>query len=559
MGDLMRNAIGFVGLGDTRTPLRKIVISPVNLTANGRAHLGHAGGPFLRMDILARALRRSGHDVWYGLTTDGFENHVVAKATQLGEHPATMAARFHEQIGTDLKALDIHLDRFDDPVQRTNIDTFFGVREALMRRLGQSDQVQLRDERLPVDDALPSTAPIEDRFSIGAWLAACCPSCLKPAGSFFCEACGMHFEPWDAVKPVSRRGTITEWVESKSYFLNMRDPTQLTVQWEQMHIEAPFARIAQRYVDRCGGTMRLTLPGLYGVPWQADACVNRQILFSYSAGCYTHHLYCGERYAQERGVANPFSHGSDTFLICSTGIDNTIPVLVGVTGCALVQENFRPFDSVNFNYFLKLNGSKFSTSRGHVIWAGDIGNINGINTDALRVYLSEICPEEEETDFRVGNMLGRHNHLVSTVGTLVASACATIVENPAFRGEPAFDSSLFARLVELYGQQSAALSPDKLRVSLASKPLMAWLDLANEARTPATAYTWLKGLAFLAAPLMPRTADAIWVWLGHADTPSASAFPETRQIPDAKAPNLHESRLLHEHDLSNCLPASMDS
>ncbi len=99
----MRSSIGFAGLGDIRTPLRKIVISPVNLTANGRAHLGHAGGPFLRMDILARALRRSGHDVWYGLTTDGFENHVVARAAQLGENPATMAARFHVQIGTDLK------------------------------------------------------------------------------------------------------------------------------------------------------------------------------------------------------------------------------------------------------------------------------------------------------------------------------------------------------------------------------------------------------------------------------------------------------------------------
>ncbi len=117
----MRSSIGFAGLGDIRTPLRKIVISPVNLTANGRAHLGRAGGPFLRMDILARALRRSGHDVWYGLTTDGFENHVVARAAQLGENPPTMAARFHVQIGTDLKALDIHLDRFDDPVHRTNV------------------------------------------------------------------------------------------------------------------------------------------------------------------------------------------------------------------------------------------------------------------------------------------------------------------------------------------------------------------------------------------------------------------------------------------------------
>src|SRR4029077_1423027 len=98
----MSRYVDVPGVGESPNKRTNFFISPVNLTANGRAHLGHAGGPFLRMDILARHLRRSGHRVASGLTTDGFENHVLVKAAAEKTDPSCLAHNYYQQIKDDL-------------------------------------------------------------------------------------------------------------------------------------------------------------------------------------------------------------------------------------------------------------------------------------------------------------------------------------------------------------------------------------------------------------------------------------------------------------------------
>jgi methionyl-tRNA synthetase len=532
---------------------RDVIISPVNLTANGRAHLGHAGGPFLRTDVLRRALRRGGHRVWSGLTTDSFENHVVAKAVALGVDPATMAREFHVRIRADLAALDIRFDSFDDPVQPENIDEFYAAKTGLMTALERSERAQLRAERLPIDDSLPASAPVEDRLAIGAWFSARCPICSKDAGSFFCEACGAHFEPEETKECGSRRGKIVDWIDNKSYFLQMPGDGGLPRLWDAMRVEAPFTKVAQHYLDQKGATMRLTLPGRYGIPWSADEFVNQQILFSYSASCYSHHLYCGARYAQQRQSANGFSRESSAFLIGSTGSDNTVAVLVGVSGCASSQPIYRPFDRMFINFFLQLNGKKFSTSRGHVIWAGDIAAVPGIWIDALRVYLSEICPEEEEANLEVDTMIERHNSLVDTFTRTVPLAQATLASSAA---APPMSERLLATLQALYAEQCTALSIDRLRVSQSARPLHRWLELGSDLGSRSESYTWLKGLAFLGAPLMPNIAHALWRWLGHDDMPTTESLlsrPQLRMHAGVLPPPHHLTRA----QLTPCLPKSL--
>jgi methionyl-tRNA synthetase len=473
------------------------------------------------MDVLARSLKRAGHEVWSAITTDGFENHVVVKALSLGEDPAAVARSYHLQIGADLSAIDIHFDRFDDPAQPDHIEAFESVKDDLLSGLAADGQVRLREERLPVDDAQPDGAPIEERFAIGGWFAGRCPCCGAPAGSFFCEACGAHFEPYEAHEPSSRRGTITHWPANRSFFLALASDRALPRLWREMMVETPFTGVAQRHLDASGPSMRLSLPGRYGLRWRSDALINQQICFSYSSLLYAHHLYCGAQYARETSSANPFTADSDRLLLCSTGLDNTIPVLVGVSGCALVHPGFRPFDRAFFNYFLRLEGKKFSTSSGHVIWAGEIAEVDGLNVDLLRTYLSEICPEERETDLRVEDLVERHNGLLAILRRRVEAALACVGAAPSQTG---FSDGLLGRLDVLYGEQSKALSIDRLRVSHASDPVTSWLEEADSPESPAVAYTWLKGLAFLAAPLMPSLAEALWQRLGHDRAPTCEEF-----------------------------------
>lgn len=547
---MMGNKPEYPRLGASPRPKARVVFSPVNLTANGRAHLGHAGGPFLRMDVLARALQRAGHDVWSGLTTDGFENHVVLGARARGEDPAAMANRFHELIRSDLEAIGIRFDRFDNPSHPENVARFAAVKDSLLDALRAGGKLALVSEQLPVDDALPDSAPIEERFAVGAWFSARCPRCHGRAGSFFCEACGAHFEPGEALEPASSRGRITHWAQSKSYFLRIDDTTALPGLWERMRVEEPFVRVAQRHLDSKGSTMRLTIPGLYGLPWSSADLVNHQICFSYSSLLYAHSLYCGERRAESEGGGNAFARTDDAYLIGATGIDNTIPMLVGVSGCALAQDTYRPFDRLYFNYFLSLEGSKFSTSRGHVIWAGDIAKAPNLDVDLLRVYLSEICPEERETDFRVEALVERHNWLLERVNGGIRAATALLEPRAA---APAFDDRLLRKLDVLLREQLDALSLDSLRLSRASGPVVTWLDDGSSPRSASEAYTWLKGLAFLGWPIMYALCEGLWQWLGHEGPPRSEDFFE-RPALLGDAPVALRGRSVTVADLRACLP-----
>ena len=504
------------------------------------------------MDILARHLRRSGHRVASGLTTDGFENHVLVKAAAEKTDPSRLAHNYYRQIKDDLNSIGIQFDRFDDPAHSENIGRFNKVKDALIGGLERSGGVVYREEELPVDDALPAGAAIEDRFCIGGWFAARCPQCDAPAGSFFCEACGHHFEPGEANEPASRRGKIIEWRRNKSPYLQLPDRIHLDELWRDMSIEAPFAAIAQRYVDLKGQTMRLTVPGLYGLGWPSDGLPARQICFSYSTLHYSHHIYCGDCVADMNGDPNPFLVGDDTFLISATGIDNTIPMLIGVCGCAMAQSNFRTFDRIYFNHFLRLEGHKFSTSRGHVIWTGDIAKLGAVNVDLLRIYLSEICPEEAETDLRISDLVARHNELLTQMQPKI-DACNRAIIAAHSGAPPAFDETLLHALCRLYELQCGCLSLDRLRVSRASSPIIEWLAALPADPSAHGAYTWLKGLSLLGSPLMPDLSEGLWHWLGHDGVPSVEAFLQQPAIRPTAPPQLR-GRHLSSSDLNFCLP-----
>ncbi|MEI9997646.1 MAG: class I tRNA ligase family protein [Rhizomicrobium sp.] len=503
------------------------------------------------MDVLARHLRRTGQRVASGLTTDGFENHVLVRAAAEGSDPSELAHRYYRRIKDDLASIGIRFDLFDDPAHLENLDRFDGVKNSLVRGLEQGSQVVLRSGMLPVDDALPEEAAVEERFCIGGWFAARCPRCGSAAGSFFCEACGHHFEPAEALEPASRRGKVVSWRRDESFHVQLATDGALARLWRDMKIEEPFAGIAQRYVDLAGQAMRLTVPGRHGLDWRAPGLVTNQICFSYSSLLYAHHLYCGDRIGDLNGWPNPFAAGDDAILIGATGIDNTIPMLVGVSGCALAQAAFRPFDRVYFNHFLSLDGEKFSTSRGHVIWAGDISAHGALNVDLLRMYLSEICPEDGETDFRISRLIARHNVLFGSIQPKVATCTATL--GLVRDRQMLFDESLLERLERLYEQQCAALSIDRLRVSYASAAVSDWLGETPNLASAESAYTWLKGLALLAAPLMPDLSQAVWKWLGHEDGVLAEEFLERPAIGRLPPPKL-AGRILSSSDLDACMP-----
>ncbi|GEM_PF-639907 len=528
--------VPFPALGEGVEKTADIVISPVNLTANGPAHLGHAGGPFLRMDVLARACRRAGHRVRQVLSNDHFENHVVVKARALGRDPAAFARENDRLIAKGLAALDITFDMFPDTGDPAVLARFFDVAGSLAAALDAGGKVVARREKLPVDDAPVAdfeagAAPIEERFCIGGWFACNCPACGAPSGSFFCEACGAHYSPAEAPQPRSRRGNITGFVDSTCLYLDLNPVDALAQSWARMRIEAPFRAVAQRFLDNSRPEMRLTVPGLHGLAWDDRRFCDRQILFSYSSLLYAHHLLLGA-YLADAGGGNPFEAGHPALLIGATAIDNTVPMLAGVTGCALAQTRYRSFDRIYFNHFLHLDGEKFSTSRGHVIWSHDLEGVCGLDTDILRWYLCSIAPEEAAGNFVRAECVAFHERVRATLDHRLHALAAILTSDAeaAQDPDPCPDPGIGATMRDLLQTQHDCLAGDGLRLRRFAATLDAALALGEAIATPAQAQAWMRGFAILASPVMPRLAQELWQAAGLDGAPRCADFarPATR-------------------------------
>ena len=95
---------------------QKYLIIPSVPTPNGRLHLGHIGGPFLTADVLARALKRQGHEVKMCCGTDSYESFVLREAAKKNQSAEEICHHYHGQIAKDLKRMAIDIDTFINPL-----------------------------------------------------------------------------------------------------------------------------------------------------------------------------------------------------------------------------------------------------------------------------------------------------------------------------------------------------------------------------------------------------------------------------------------------------------
>ncbi|WP_247539498.1 class I tRNA ligase family protein [Bradyrhizobium sp. 168] len=145
----------------------------------------------------------------------------LVRAARENIDSSDMAHGFHVKILDDLASVGIVFDHFDDPAHGSNLRPFADVSNALMDALYAAGSLHFRAVRLPMDDAGSAATQKEERFCIGGRLSATCPICGASAGGFFCEQCGDHFEPDEALKPVSRGGRIVEWTDDISAYLSI--------------------------------------------------------------------------------------------------------------------------------------------------------------------------------------------------------------------------------------------------------------------------------------------------------------------------------------------------
>jgi methionyl-tRNA synthetase len=193
-------------------------------------------------------------------------------------------------------------------------------------------------------------------------------------------------------------------------------------------------------------------------------------------------------------------------------------------------------DNIVSSEFLTMEGQKFSSSRGVVIYVRDV--LERYDADALRYFLSIAGPENQDTDFTWaefvrrnndelvatwGNLANRSLRLAEQLGGVVPAAGELTDADRAVRAvvESGFDEvggrigaaqfkAAITRTMQLAGEVNQYLSneaPWKLRES----------DPERAGTIVHTALQCVNNLKLLFAPFLPFSSQRLHALLGHAD------------------------------------------
>lgn len=540
---------------------RDFLLVPSMPTPNGRLHLGHIAGPFLRLDMMARFLRSRGHRARLLSGTDPYEAHVPLQAEREGRTPREVASDYTAGIRRDLAAMRIECE-IVDPLTAPGQEPYERHTRLVMRRLEEAGVAEVRPRRFARDADT-------DAFLPRSYLAGHCPRCEAEVAGCVCEACGHQFFAHEVLRPRLRAvaanragGRTLAWSEVPTLAVRLPqdDPRlrQIVAAIDRVQLPARYRDVAVRHVEQTGMAMELAVPGRWGVPWPSSGAVP-QIVFNYATPyAWTHVL--GELAGSwtPAGLVPAFTEASDIVTIGSFGVDITACWVAGTIGlCALDTQACprpRPFDYYWGNEFLDLHGEKFSTSRRHVIWAGELVDRTPVTADMARYYLATIDPAQRATDFRIDRLVATVNDVI--LGRIHRATRAALRRLGDARPEPPSEPRARA-LRQLFDAQAECFALTGARLDAAAEQVGSWVDRHRRwsDRSPGDDYWFLKGLALVSAPLMPEFAQRLWTRLGASGSPCLRGF----EVPTAPRPSSWEPALapLNIRDLEPCLPSTL--
>jgi methionyl-tRNA synthetase len=479
------------------TPQRWLLI-PMQPTPNGRLHLGHGGGPYLRADIIARAMRRDGHTAHIVTGSDAYENWVLATAHSTGRTPEQTCQHYHAGIAEDLRHLDIQLDAWIDPLHPDHRADYHQLHRDLLATLRKAGIARQETERIPI-------GAHTGRAIIGTFLAGTCPTCQAPAGGNTCTACGSHFQPHEIGNPHSR---LTDepitWTDQAHWFASPTNPATVLDKLAATGLDVAHLDTARRYLTRTGGRIRLTQPGDWGIP-SPDLPDGHVLANPY----YTYSLYCAHSHARATSTPNALTPESGTTAVGLFGTDNSIAGLVAPHVLAH-PDHHKPFDHTVINHMLHFAGRKCSTSKRHGIWISELRDTTNITTDELRYFLASLPLDHAVGDFNTDSLTTTVNDLRRWNAQRLRPALHAL--RPTTTAPESIDSDPLRKLLD---QQRQHLTPPHIDLTAAIDDITQWThNQPADLTDPDHALAWLAGTALLTEPVMPTLARHIREALG---------------------------------------------
>ena len=406
---------------------QSVLVSVAWPYANGPRHIGHVAGFGVPSDVFARYQRMIGNEVLMISGTDEHGTPLLVQADKENVTVKELADRYNRQIVEDLAGLGLSYDLFT----RTTTRNHYAVVQELFRGLHDNGYMIKETTMGAVSPSTGRTLP--DRYIEGT-----CPLCgADGARGDQCDNCGNQLDPADLINPVSKvNGETPEFVETEHFLLDLPSLAEALGEWLRGRedwrpnvlkfslnlLEDLRPRAMTRDID-------------WGVPipvegWADNNAKKLYVWFDAVIGYLSSSIEwawrTGDPDAWKQWWQNPeaesfYFMGKDNITFHS----QIWPAeLLGYAGKGAKGGEVHRYGEINLptevvsSEFLTMSGSKFSSSKGVVIYVKDF--LAEFGPDPLRYFIAVAGPENTDTDFTWDEFVRRvNNELANGWGNLV--------------------------------------------------------------------------------------------------------------------------------------------
>lgn len=446
--------------------------------ANGPRHIGHVAGFGVPSDVFSRYMRMAGHDVLMVSGTDEHGTPILVEAEKQGTTPQALADRYNRVIVEDLTALGLTYDLFT----RTTTRNHYAVVQEMFRTVHKNGYMV---EKTTMGAISPSTGrTLPDRYIEGT-----CPICgYDGARGDQCDNCGNQLDPIDLINPRSRvNGEAPKFVESTHFFLDLPAFASALETWLRGRKDwrPNVLNFSLNLID----DMRpraMTRDIDWGIPvplagWEDNPNKRLYVWFDAVIG----YLSASIEWARRSGDDDAWRqwwNDPEALSYYFMGKDNITfhsqiwpAELLAYDGKGDKGGTPGPYGELQLptevvsSEFLTMEGKKFASSRGIVIYVRDM--LARYQPDALRYFISVAGPENQDADFTWADFLRRTNdELVAGWGNLVNRTASMIHKNfgeiPAAGELHEVDAALLRQSSEAFGKVGELIGTHRHRAGI---------------------------------------------------------------------------------------------
>ncbi|MHA6796724.1 methionine--tRNA ligase [Pseudonocardia bannensis] len=525
--------------------------------ANGPRHIGHVSGFGVPSDVFSRYRRMMGDRVLMVSGTDEHGTPIQVQADAEGVTPRELADKYNRVIVEDLQGLGLSYDLFT----RTTTTNHYEVVQQLFLALHRNGYVVAKSAMGAISPSTGRTLP--DRYIEGT-----CPICgYESARGDQCDNCGNQLDPADLINPRSKiNGETPEFVETEHFFLDLPAFAESLGSWLSSRTDwrPNVLKFSKNLVDDLK-PRPITRDLDWGVPvplegWSEQSMKRLYVWFDAVIG----YLSASVEWARRTGDPDAWKQwwtDPDAQGYYFMGKDNIVfhsviwpALLLGQNGEGDHGGEPGAFGTLNLpseivsSEFLTMSGSKFSTSRGTVIYVRDF--LREFGPDALRYFIAVAGPENQDTDFTWDEFVRRINfELANEWGNLVNRSISMAHKNVGAIPKPAapteadaellaFSRGAFDTVGELLSRSrfKQAIGEAMRVVGAANRYLSdqePWKLKDDPDRRDTVLHTALQVVQdanTLLTPFLPHAAQKVHEALGG--TGVWAAQPEIREVPD---------------------------